>query len=113
MDSPLSRVPFPFSLSLFFLIFFIILLAALDTFVARTFEMAFNRRSEPSRECAGGTPAAGTSWKKTGGGADALSLYRDNVDKNASTGRGFIKYFTEERQVTGEITFAFEHVQAI
>lgn len=35
------------------------------------------------------------------------------VDKNASTGRGFIKYFTEERQVTGEITFAFEHVQTI
>lgn len=33
-----------------YLFFYIILFAVLDTFVARTFQMAFNRRSEPSRE---------------------------------------------------------------
>jgi len=89
--------------------FFIILFVVLDTFVARTFQMAFNRRSEPSEGDDGGR---GVVEKKNGRrGRRALS--RDNVDKNASTGRGFIKYFTEERQVTGEITFAFEHVQAI
>jgi len=51
--------------------FFIILFVVLDTFVARTFQMAFNRRSEPSRE----TMAVGASWKKKmDGEADALSL---------------------------------------
>lgn len=48
---------------------------------ARTFRMAFNRRSESPRGC-------GKQWqqgKKTGGEADC-ALPRDNVDKNASAG---------------------------
>lgn len=97
-------------LASFFLLHFCLYL---DTFVARTFRMAFNRRLEPSRGGCGRQWRLGCREKKKKPDGSRRALPRDNVDKNASTGRGFIKYFTEERQVTGEITFAFEHVQAI
>lgn len=53
MGRSLSRGPPRYLASLRPFFFFIILLAVLDTFVARTFQMAFNRRSEPSRGMAG------------------------------------------------------------
>lgn len=56
-------------------LFFIILLTVLDTFVARTFRMAFNRRSKPSRGCGsnGGRDGVKKKKKKTDGGTDVLS----------------------------------------
>lgn len=43
-----------------------VLFAVLDTFVARTFQMAFNRRSEPWRECGKQWRQRHVWWKKNG-----------------------------------------------
>lgn len=74
--------------------------------------MAFNRRSEPSRgmvQAGDGSDGGRGVAKKRTEGTRSPGI---TPIKTPPWDRGFIKYFTEERQVTGEITFAFEHVQA-
>ncbi|KAG7201869.1 hypothetical protein KM043_004584 [Ampulex compressa] len=72
--------------------------------------MAFNRKSDPWSAMKGAVE--GRKKERRERGSTSESSPRVAADKNASAGPGFIKYFTEERQVTGEITFAFEGPKA-
>lgn len=91
-----------------------------DIVVTRTLRTACNRRSDPSKRGAhpaGVKKGATTHWpsRKNGRRVKRRARFSPGITpiKTPPRGRGFIKYFTEERQVTGEITFAFEHVRAV